>query len=66
MGLTTSLIFLFSSVATFGLERASCKVDEAVTLTVCVVLRGMKRDCPVEFPFDLRLEARGKEGRTLV
>ncbi|CAI8008331.1 hypothetical protein GBAR_LOCUS5720 [Geodia barretti] len=47
-----------NDVATFGLERASCKVDEAVTLTVCVVFRGMERDCPVEFPFDLRLEAR--------
>ncbi|CAI8019416.1 hypothetical protein GBAR_LOCUS11672, partial [Geodia barretti] len=47
-----------NDVATFGLERASCKVDEAVTLRVCVVLHDMKRDCPVEFPFYLRLEAR--------
>ncbi|CAI8013443.1 FRAS1-related extracellular matrix protein 2 [Geodia barretti] len=47
-----------NDVATFGLEGASCKVDEAVTLRVCVVLRDVKRDCPVEFPFDLRLEAR--------
>ncbi|CAI8041944.1 Extracellular matrix protein FRAS1, partial [Geodia barretti] len=46
-----------NDVATFGLERAFCQVDEDVTLRVCVVLRDMKQDCPVEFPFDLRLKA---------
>ena len=54
--------YIFFSDATFGLERASCNVLEGTTtLTVCVVLKDMKENCPVEFAFDLKLNATGKD-----
>ena len=41
--------------ATFGLEQASCSVNESMVFSVCVVLKPPFHggNCPVMFDFDL-------------
>ena len=45
---------------TFGLEKASVSVVEDLTFRVCVVLKSMKENCSVDFPFYLILAVFGK------
>ena len=54
------MFFFLLSAATFGLEKASCRVMEDVTFRVCVVLKSSHEDCPVKFKFNLNLSATGR------